>query len=302
MLSPLSLQAAQNQLALFAAQSNFDAVMTTAFGNRMSRTKLQLIRQQWLSGNFSVIPDIQVLSQGELGGANGAYAASLDKIFISSDFLARASESQVTTLILEEVGHRLDQLLNGGVDSAGDEGEIFSRLVNGQKLLVEMIAIVKEENDHGLILIEGVTITIEKQDSTIIGTIGDDKLIGDVGGVSGNDIISGLGGDDTLQGKNGNDYLVGGDGNDYIYGGDGKSTLDGGAGNDNLSGGNGWDYLLGGDGNDYLYGEGGNDYLVGGNGDDVLLSDYFFDTNNAGNDYLYGGDGNDYLVGWYGND
>jgi hypothetical protein len=123
MFNNQSLQAVQNQLALFAAQGNFDAIMTTAFGSRLDRAKLQLLRQQWLSGNFSVIPDIQILSQGELGTANGAYAASLDKIFISSDFLAYASESQVTTLILEEVGHRIDQLLNGGADSAGDEGE-----------------------------------------------------------------------------------------------------------------------------------------------------------------------------------
>jgi hypothetical protein len=97
MFNNQSLQAVQNQLALFAAQGNFDAVMTTAFGNRLNRAKLQLLRQQWLSGDFSVIPNIQVLSQGELRGANGAYAASLDKIFVSSDFLAHASESQVTT-------------------------------------------------------------------------------------------------------------------------------------------------------------------------------------------------------------
>jgi Ca2+-binding RTX toxin-like protein len=226
MISSLSLQAVQNQLALFAAQSNFDAVISTAFGSRVDCTKLQLLRQQWLSGNFSVIPDIQILSQGELGTANGAYAASLDKIFVSSDFLARASDSQVTTLILEEVGHRIDQLLNGGVDSAGDEGEIFSRLVNGENLSASTLAALRAEDDRGVITVGGVGVAIEKEN------------------------IYGGSGDNTINGGSGNDYIAGLDGNDFLYGGAGNDTLDGGTGNDILNGGTGNDTLGGGVGND----------------------------------------------------
>jgi Ca2+-binding RTX toxin-like protein len=227
MLNNQSLQAVQNQLASFAAQGNFDAVMTTAFGNRVDRAKLQLLRQQWLSGNFSVIPDIQVLSQGELGGANGAYAASLDKIFVSSDFLAYASESQVTTLILEEVGHRIDQLLNGGVDSAGDEGEIFSRLVNGESLSASTLAALRAEDDRGVITVGGVGVAIEQQDY-----YGSDAVNDSILGGAGNDYISGLAGNDFLYGGAGNDQIYGGTGNDILNGGTGNDTLDGGVGND----------------------------------------------------------------------
>jgi Ca2+-binding RTX toxin-like protein len=297
MLSPLSLQAAQNQLALFAAQSNFDAVMTTAFGNRMSRTKLQLIRQQWLSGNFSVIPDIQVLSQGELGGANGAYAASLDKIFISSDFLARASESQVTTLILEEVGHRLDQLLNGGVDSAGDEGEIFSRLVNGENLSASFLAALRAEDDRGGLIVKGQLIFIEKQ--FFSGDANNNNLTGTID----SDIILGLSGNDTLHGGNGADRLDGGENNDFLYGDNGNDELRGENGNDKLYGGFGYDHLDGGQGNDYLdagaTGIGGNvlydESLVGGAGNDTLYG-------GVGNDYLEGGTEDDIIHGGAGND
>jgi Ca2+-binding RTX toxin-like protein len=260
MLNNQSLQAVQNQLALFAAQGNFDAVMTTAFGNRLNRAKLQLLRQQWLSGNFSVIPDIQILSQGELGTANGAYAASLDKIFVSSDFLAHASESQVTTLILEEVGHRIDQLLNGGVDSAGDEGEIFSRLVNGENLSASTLAALRAEDDRGVITVGGVGVAIEKQ--TYSGGIGNDTINGGsendyISGLAGNDFLyGGIGivgrptGDDTIDAGTGNDYLVGYNGNDYLYGGSGNDQLYGGTGNDALYGGTGNDTLDGGVGND----------------------------------------------------
>jgi Ca2+-binding RTX toxin-like protein len=328
MLSPLSFQTVQNQLALFAAQSNFDAVMTTAFGNRMNRTKLQLLRQQWLSGNFNVIPDIQVLSQGELGGANGAYAASIDKIFVSSDFLARASDSQVTTLILEEVGHRIDQLLNSGVDSAGDEGEIFSRLVNGENLSASFLAALRAEDDRDIITVGGVAVAIEKQ--TYSGGVGNDFLIGgtendvlygrsgddtlDGGGGYGNDTLDGGDGSDSLIGGNGNDFLIGGNGNDSLIGGEGNDTLigrvlenlgnpdlyyflrtdilDGGTGDDLLIAGIGGMYasLIGGDGDDTLRGQTSPDSLYGDNGNDYL-------TGGSNSDTLYGGNGNDYLDG-----
>jgi Ca2+-binding RTX toxin-like protein len=335
MLNNQSLQAVQNQLALFAAQGNFDAVMTTAFGNRLDRSKLQLLRQQWLSGNFSVIPDIQVLSQGELGAANGAYAASLDKIFVSSDFLAHASESQVTTLILEEVGHRLDQLLNGGVDSAGDEGEIFSRLVNGENLSASTLATLRAEDDRGVITVGGVGVAIEKQiysgsnfvDDTLIGENGDDVLYGGTisiffGAITGNDNLQGAGGNDTLYGYDGDDYLYGGtssdsttsvtgndilyggDGTDRLFGGNGEDDLDGGAGNDILYGGDGNDRLIGGDGKDFLSGEDGDDFLPAGDDNDILFGGDGNDSlsGNDGDDSLYGGTDNDYLSGDDGDD
>jgi Ca2+-binding RTX toxin-like protein len=256
MFNNQSLQTVQNQLAHFAAQSNFNAIMSTAFGSRLDRGKLQVLRQQWLSGNFSIIPDIQILSQGELGTANGAYAASLDRIFVSSDFLAHASESQVTALILEEVGHRIDQLLNGGVDSAGDEGEIFSRLVSGESLATATLAGLKSQNDHGVITVNGLQVAVENQNyfgengavgDTIFGSEYDDNIFG--GGATpgfdiGNDILNGLGGNDYITGQGGDDVVIGGFGNDDVYGGPGNDTLYGGldfaspsnAGYDSLSG------------------------------------------------------------------
>jgi Ca2+-binding RTX toxin-like protein len=273
MFNNSSLQIVQRQLAQFAAQDNFETVMTTAFGNQLNRRQLQIFRQQWLSGNFSAIPDIQVLSQGELGAANGAYAASLDQIFVSSDFLAHASQNQVTTLILEELGHRLDQLLNGGRDSAGDEGEIFGRLVNGESLSPSALAGLKAQNDHGLIELGGVAVAIEKQD-----------FIGD-----GNDnILTGTDGSDKIIGNGGNDYLDDGDNNPdlFIYGND---SLSGGEGNDQLISHNGSDTLDGGTGNDTLSNYSINilgNIMYGGLGDDLLVvfTDGTLMAGGAGND------------------
>jgi Ca2+-binding RTX toxin-like protein len=262
--------------------------MATAFGARLDRAKLQLLRQQWLGGNFSIIPNIQVLSQGELGGANGAYGASLDRIFVSSDFLARATESQVTSLILEEVGHRIDQLLNNGVDSAGDEGEIFGRLVEGQSLSSGVLATLRSQNDHSSIRINGQLVAVETSAGITINgtaladvitptsltpsfvtTINDDIIYaGDgndtVDGGNGNDYIDLGGGDDSLNaGSLGNDTFIGGSGNDYIFGGFGNEIYDGGSGNDTLRGDASNDTLSGGLNDDSLEGGSGNDvYLI----------------------------------------
>jgi Ca2+-binding RTX toxin-like protein len=323
MLNNQFLQSVQNKLALFAPQSNFDAVMTTAFGNRLDRAKLQMLREQWLGGNFSVIPDIQILSQGELGTANGAYAASLDKIFVSSDFLARASDSQVTTLILEEVGHRIDQLLNGGIDSAGDEGDIFSRLVNGENLSAIFLEALRAEDDWGVATVGGVTVAIENENffgsdavnDSILGGDGNDLLLGGslFGTNTGNDTLDGAGGNDVIYGVDGNDSLYGGDGNDTLHGGDGNDYLFcrqgiggdqllGEAGDDYLSGGAGDDNFNGGSGNDSLHGSGGNDYLIGGSGKDDLYGGIGNDTleGESGNDRFYGGVGNDVVIGGIG--
>jgi Ca2+-binding RTX toxin-like protein len=288
MLNNQSLQSVQNQLAHFASQSNFDAIMATAFGARLDRGKLQLLRQQWLNGNFSIIPDIQVLSQGELNGANGAYAASLDRIFVSSDFLAHATNSQVTALILEEVGHRIDQLLNNGVDSAGDEGEIFGRLVEGQSLSSGVLATLRSQNDHSSIRINGQLVAVENSVGITINGTAFADIITPTSLVPG--FVTTVN-DDTVYAGDGNDTVDGGNGNDYIDLGGGDDSLN------SASSGN--DTFIGGSGNDYIFGGFDNEIYDGGSGNDTLKGDASNDTLSGGlnDDSLEGGSGNDvYLI------
>jgi Domain of unknown function (DUF4114)/RTX calcium-binding nonapeptide repeat (4 copies) len=294
MISSQHLENIQSQLSQFATQGNFNTVIATAFGEQIDQLQLEDLRKQLLNGDFSVIPDIQVLYGGELGTANGAYSSELDRIFVSSDFLAHASEKMVTSLLLEEVGHRIDRLLNSNMDSPGDEGEIFSLLVTGNDLSPETLAVLKSQNDHGMIRINETSsgqdietrITIEKQDIT--GTEGDDNNIGSnnsglvgspekdsIQGLGGNDAIFGFGGDDFINGGSGNDTLRGDDGNDSIVGEGGDDFIDGGNGDDVVGGSNGDDRISGGDGNDTLGDDGGGqDALFGGLGDDrYILTD-----------------------------
>jgi hypothetical protein len=133
MLSSQALQLLQQYLARFAARDDFEETVESIYGTRIGSVAL---RKQWLSGDFSLIPDIRVLANGELGTANGAYAADLDEILVSADFLGRHQDDPVAVsgLLLEEFGHKIDRVLNGRVDSPGDEGAIFRSLVTGRSI------------------------------------------------------------------------------------------------------------------------------------------------------------------------
>jgi hypothetical protein len=120
-------------LSQFAASDDFESTIESIFGTTPSS---DAIRQQWLSGDFSLIPEIRVLSNGELGTANSAYAANLDEILVSADFLAGHQDdvSAIADLLMEEIGHKLDVVLTGTVDSLGDDGAMFRVLATRQKI------------------------------------------------------------------------------------------------------------------------------------------------------------------------
>jgi hypothetical protein len=153
-----SLDQVTATLQYFAYQPNFLEQLRVAFGDDFDSSVALGIRQLFQAGNFSLIPDLQVLANGELGAANGAYAGELDEIFVSSDFLAQrqGDVAAVTNLLLEEFGHKLDRLLNGHVDSPGDEGAIFAALAQGQTLSTDTLAQLRAEDDHRTIVVDGM--------------------------------------------------------------------------------------------------------------------------------------------------
>jgi hypothetical protein len=57
----------------FASQANFIQYLHTAFGDEFDESIGLGIVSQFQAGDFRLLPDIQVLSRGELGTANGAY-------------------------------------------------------------------------------------------------------------------------------------------------------------------------------------------------------------------------------------
>jgi Ca2+-binding RTX toxin-like protein len=282
-----------------------------------------------LSGDFSLIPAIEVLSNGELGSANGAYAASLDRIFLSADFLARHQDdvAAVAELLLEEIGHKIDTVLNGTVDSPGDEGAIFRLLATGQGLSAQNLTRLRTQDDHAVIVVDGLSVAVEEQNFN--GTPGNDILPPVGGDNSGNDSFNPGKGADTIDGGAGTDTLTINNSTDTaettityipttngttpigtITGGSNSGTtfqnievvdLKTGSGNDKINVSAAAGFVIttvnGGGGNDTIIGAltGAANSYYGGAGDDNITA-----GNNG--DSLYGGAGNDTLNGGAGGD
>ncbi|MFB2893338.1 calcium-binding protein [Aerosakkonemataceae cyanobacterium BLCC-F50] len=143
-----ALQNAYNTLNSFAGSEDFLSKIKTAFGESFDATKLEDLRQQWISSNFASLPAIEIRTGAELQGANAAYAGSTNTIYFSQDFLNKyASNGEaIRAVLLEEIGHYVDWQINS-VDTPGDEGELFSVEVRGVNLSENQIQQMKQEND-----------------------------------------------------------------------------------------------------------------------------------------------------------
>jgi Ca2+-binding RTX toxin-like protein len=305
------LTATENSLNQFAQNNDFLSELQLAYGDNFNKTTALNFAQAWQNNDFSIVPTIEFLSATELNGANGAYSQATDTIYLSQPFFSQNQDnlSVLTNLLLEEIGHRLDTLLNTA-DSAGDEGAIFAEILRGgvESLFQQALQALKAENDAGTITVNGEVIAVEMQN--FVGTAGDDVI----NGTNASDNIQGLAGSDIIRGLEGDDTIDGGDGNDNISTGTGNDTVNGGAGVDrilidrqnailnviiNSSSFQQVEYIDArtGSGNDTIDVSSAliSTYVQAGAGDDTI-------TGSSGNDEIYTGTGNDTVNGGAGFD
>ena len=145
------------------------------------------LTNQWAAGEFSALPPIVLLSSAEINGALGAYAVSTGSIYLNADWLLSANKEQVIAVLTEELGHHLDGVLNA-VDTFGDEGEYFSKLLTNTGLTAGEVRALHQQNDAGTILVQGQLLAAENaidltptrpggNDPEILtGTSGDDPV------------------------------------------------------------------------------------------------------------------------------
>lgn len=156
----------------FAAKASdkaaFDEMLRQAFGDRFDAAKAEAIRQQSLAGDFSWTPKVQVVDSQALadlsgtqaaGAAQGAYVAETDTIYLSRELL-RSDPAQAQRILMEELGHGIDARINTS-DAVGDEGEIFSKLMHGDRISAQEMADLKADNDHGVVNIGGRSVAVE---------------------------------------------------------------------------------------------------------------------------------------------
>ena len=167
-----ALQQARSQNAARAVQEQFSAdfaskaqdpqafhqLMSQVYGKGYDRKKAEAFRQRALKGDFAWLPKVRFLKDSDISGANGAYDKASGTIYLNEKLADQPELAAVT--YAEEVGHHLDTELKSE-DTAGDEGEMFRRLLGGEELSKSQIAEIRAENDKGTIVVDGKQVEVE---------------------------------------------------------------------------------------------------------------------------------------------
>jgi hypothetical protein len=148
---------AQQTMATMATDAKaFHALFKQVYGSRYDAATVEQLRNEMLAGDFSSMPDIKVVSSDTLQGHNAAYGDGV--VYLNENLLNNPDEA--AAYIIEETAHHFDTLFGPG-DAAGDEGELFRRMVGGEKLSNEEISRIKSEDDRGVIEVDGKKIEVE---------------------------------------------------------------------------------------------------------------------------------------------
>ncbi|MBN9687812.1 MULTISPECIES: hypothetical protein [unclassified Corallococcus] len=142
--------------ALASDKQQFHQTMRTVYGEGYDAAKAEQFRQQALKGDFGWLPPVRTVPAQTLNGANGAYDAESGTVLINESL----DPSLAASTYVEEAGHHLDTKLNTE-DTQGDEGELFRRILSGEKLSPKQVADIRAENDKGTIVVDGKSKEVE---------------------------------------------------------------------------------------------------------------------------------------------
>ncbi|MEY2911206.1 MAG: chitinase, partial [Cyanobacteriota bacterium] len=226
-----ALQNTSEYLSQFRFDAGYTQKLETAFGNDFNRSVANQIFDKLAQGDFSDIPSIEIVNRNDINGANGAFAIATGKIYLSQEFITANANNlnAIVSVLLEEYGHYVDSRINTK-DAAGDEGDIFARLVQGKSLSQQELAVLKAEDDSATVTLDGQVVEIEQNNFTV--TNNNDSGAGslrqaiiDAGITAGVDTIylTGVSGTINLNSSLGNLNT----GNDINFVDDGNTTISG---------------------------------------------------------------------------
>ncbi|MBD2564933.1 MULTISPECIES: calcium-binding protein [Nostoc] len=239
-------------LSSFRNDAGYTEKLQTAFGNDFDSEVANQLFDGFAQGNFSGIPTIEIVNRNDINGANGAFAIATGKIYLAADFISQNTQNldAIVAVLLEETGHYIDAKINVA-DAAGDEGDIFARLVQGKSLREHELAVLQAEDDTTTVTLEDEEIEIEMS-----RTEGDIRYFT----VNSGEELWADGGYEGFLGSwvwNFKPQVKGSDGNDTIHGSNDLSKTT---------------YLFGNNGNDIIYGTGAAEFIYGGQGNDTIYS------------------------------
>jgi hypothetical protein len=121
------------------------------------------------AGIFEQIPHLQIVNDAAMNGAQGAFSQATNTIYLSNS-LVRGDSLKVQEVLLEELGHKFDTLLNPGGDTYGDEGELFKQVVLGLPLSDPELLRIHTEDDAGTIIVDNQLIPVEQSYNSLISS------------------------------------------------------------------------------------------------------------------------------------
>ena len=158
---------AQKQIKDFLGHASVEELFEIFNGGRekIDAEWLQSVestRQSILSGEVSIA--VEILANTTMGGKLGAYSSEglngEPVIFLNQSYLEALGTDVAAKVLVEELGHALDDMINDGVDSAGDEGQLFADWVQGISDSASTAG-AHADNDHGELIIGGEKIAVE---------------------------------------------------------------------------------------------------------------------------------------------
>jgi Ca2+-binding RTX toxin-like protein len=202
-------------LAGLLTRADRDTLLNEVFGRAGTEaTVFEANRQALLEaiGTTGLRIAIDLRNNTEMEGAIGAYAQvgpnGNEIILINADWIIAGNLSleQLTAVVLEEYGHALDVRLNPGLESAGDEGELFANLITNAGLNADQIAAINTQNDWGTVQVDGQTVAVELAtftmttgtDNPALTTGADQVTVSATGQIQAADTINAQGGTDTI--------------------------------------------------------------------------------------------------------
>ena len=163
---------------VYGATGSDDAAFAAAAGSL----------QQLLGSGGELGIQVKTLDSADMNGAMGAYSSTgldgVPVIYINTSLLSEGSDPELLQrVLLEEIGHHFDILLNGSIDTTGDEGELFADLITNAGLDADQIAAINTQNDWGTVQVDGQTVVVEQLvtatgiSSTTLGAIATTQAI-----------------------------------------------------------------------------------------------------------------------------
>jgi hypothetical protein len=153
----------------FFNRDNYLQELQLAYGKDLTIDSIESAILPWrgfANANIQSLPTVEIISPDSLGSDNGAFDGLNNKIYLSTNLIARNNTDEIASVIIEEIGHFLDRQFHGNLDSPGDEGAIFSRLVRNIAIDEAEYRQLIQEDDWGEISLNGQTILVERSVAT----------------------------------------------------------------------------------------------------------------------------------------